>query len=84
MVAELIVAVVLVPFILIFIYAGIHEYRRYKSDGSANYGLVYDESTGTSYVTEISDEEDAYDPGDYDPNNYNNPTDGNDNDNNKT
>lgn len=64
---------VLIPFALAFVYSGIHEYLRYKSDGKATYGLVFDEDTGTTHVTGIADEEIGYDPDDFDPNNYNDP-----------
>ncbi|WP_135507340.1 hypothetical protein [Roseovarius aestuariivivens] len=69
--AQLIAALILVPFTGIFIYAGIHEYRRYKSEGTATYGLAYDEETGTTHVTAIPEGEESYDPEDFDPNNYN-------------
>jgi hypothetical protein len=70
---QLIAALILLPIMLIFIYAGIHEYLRYKSEGKATYGLVYDEETGTTHVTGIADDEEAYDPDDFDPNDYNDP-----------
>jgi hypothetical protein len=69
--AQLIAALVIVPFTVVFIYAGIHEYRRYKSEGSATYGLVFDEESGTSYVTGIAEAEDGFNPDDFDPNAYN-------------
>jgi hypothetical protein len=68
--AQLIAALILLPIALVFIYAGIHEFRRYKSQGRANYGLVYDEETGTTHVTGIPDDEHSYDPDDFDPNDY--------------
>jgi len=68
--AQVIALILILPFILAFIYAGIHEYRRYKSEGRASYGLVYDEETGTTHVTGISEDQEAYDPEDFDPNNY--------------
>lgn len=71
--AKLIATLLLVPFAAVFIYAGIHEYRRYKSDGRANYGLVYDEETGTTHVGAIAEDEEPYDPDDFDPSNYNEP-----------
>lgn len=73
MLAQLITAAVLMPFTLVFIYAGVHEYKRYKSDGRASYGLVYDEETGTTHVTGIPEEEDGYDPNDFDPSVHNEP-----------
>lgn len=72
MYAKLIAFAILLPFVAVFIYAGIHEYRRYKSSGSANYGLVYDEATGTTHVAGIADHEEAYDPEDFDPADHNN------------
>ncbi len=70
MAPQLIAILLVVPFLLIFIYAGIHEYRRYKSKGSAKYGLSYDEETGTTHVTGIAEDEEGYDPEDFDPSNY--------------
>lgn len=67
MTAELIAILILVPFMLLFIYAGISEYRRYKSEGRAKYGLVYDEETGTTHVTGIAQDEEGYDPSEFDP-----------------
>lgn len=71
--AQLIATLILLPFALAFIYAAVHEYLRYKSDGRANYGLVYDDETGTTHVTGIADHEEAYDPEDFDPSDYNDP-----------
>ena len=73
MAPQLIALIIVTPFILIFIYAGYHEYRRYKIEGRATYGLMFDEETGTSHVTGIADHEDAYDPDDFDPSAYNDP-----------
>ncbi|MBY6089666.1 hypothetical protein ACX9MO_17630 [Pseudooceanicola sp. 502str34] len=71
--ARLIAFLILLPFTLAFLYAAIHEYLRYKSQGSATYGLAYNEETGTTHVTGISEEDEAYDPEDYDPADYNDP-----------
>jgi hypothetical protein len=60
------IALVLLPFASVFIYAAIHEYRRYRSEGSAKYGLVYDEISGTTHVSGIADDEDGYDPSKFD------------------
>ena len=68
--AKLIAVLLLLPVSAIVIYAGLLEYRRYKSEGRANYGLAYDEKTGTTYVTGIAEDEEAYDPDDFDPSNY--------------
>lgn len=59
------------PFVMAFFYAGVHEYRRYRSEGRATYGLVFDEETGTSYVTGIGEEEEAFDPEAFNPDDYN-------------
>ncbi len=72
MTAQTIALLILLPFTLAFVYAFIHEYRRYKTEGSANYGLVYDEETGTTHVTGIADDEEGYDPDVFDPSEYNN------------
>lgn len=70
---RLIAALILLPFALAFIYAAIHEYLRYRSEGRANYGLVYDEETGTTHVTGIAEDEEAYDPDAFDPGEFNDP-----------
>lgn len=62
---------ILSPFVAAIIYAGVHEFRRYRSEGPAKYGLVYDEETGTTHVTGIAEDDEAYDPEDFDPNDYN-------------
>ncbi|MGZ9809815.1 hypothetical protein ACXN5S_05065 [Pseudoroseicyclus sp. H15] len=72
--AQIIAWLILVPFTLVFLYAGIHEYLRHKSDGKANYGLNYDEETGTTFVTGIAEHEEAYQIEDYDPASYKDPT----------
>ncbi len=69
--AQLIAALILLPFTVAFIYAAIHEYMRYKSQGKANYGLVYDEETGTTHVTGIGEGQDEYNPDDFDPSDAN-------------
>jgi len=66
--ARLIAAIILSPFLVAFVYAGVHEYLRYRSEGRADYGLQFDEETGTTHVTSISEDEDCYDPDDFDPN----------------
>jgi len=71
--ARLFAALILSPFALAFIYAGIHEYMRYKAEGSTTYGLVYDEETGTTHLAGMSEGEDGYDPEDFDPNDYKDP-----------
>lgn len=68
---KLIALLILSPFALVFIYAGIIEYRRYKSQGRANYGLIYDEETGRTHVGGIGEDEESYDPEEFDPNDYN-------------
>lgn len=67
MVAQLVAILILLPFASVFIYAGIHEYQRYRTDGSAKYGLVYDEKSGTTHVSGIAVDEDGYDPEGFDP-----------------
>ena len=69
--AQVIAALILLPFTFAFVYAGIHEYLRFKSQGKATYGLVYDEDTGTTHVTGISEGEEAYNPEDFDPSDAN-------------
>lgn len=65
---RLLAALILSPFVLVFVYAGIHELRRFKSQGRAQYGLQYDEETGTTHVTALAEEDDGYDLEDFDPN----------------
>ena len=69
--ARMIALAILAPFALFFVYAIIHELRRYRSEGSATYGLVYDEETGTTHVTGIAEDEEAYDPDEFDPGDHN-------------
>ncbi len=69
----MIVFLIILPFAIAFVFAGIHEYLRYKSEGRATYGLVYDEESGTTHVTGIAEGEEAYDPGDFNPADYNDP-----------
>jgi hypothetical protein len=71
--ARLLAFIIIAPFMVAFVYAGIHEYMRYKSQGKASYGLVYDEETGTTHVTGISEDQEAYDPDGFDPSDYNDP-----------
>jgi len=70
---RLIAAIIIFPFAVAFIYAAIHEYMRFKSEGKATYGLFYDEETGTTHVTGIAEDEDAFDPQEFDPTNYTDP-----------
>ncbi|QFS83250.1 hypothetical protein FIU97_10465 [Roseivivax sp. THAF40] len=67
---KLIALIILSPIVLVVIFAAIHEYRRYKSEGRATYGLAYDETTGTTYLTGIADDEEAFDPDEFDPSSY--------------
>ena len=71
MTAQLLAALILLPFTFAFIYAGVHEYLRFKNEGRANYGLVYDEESGTTHVTGIAEGDEAYDPDDFDPSDAN-------------
>ena len=64
---RLIAAIILAPFALAFLYSAIHELVRYRSEGRAEYGLSYDEETGTTHVTAIDEETEAYDLDDFDP-----------------
>ena len=70
---RMIALLILLPFVGVFIYAGIHEYSRFKSEGRAEYGLAYDEKTGTTHVAAIPEGEDGFDPDEFDPNDYTNP-----------
>ena len=71
--AQILAFLILSPITLGFDYAGIHEFRLYKSEGKANYGLVFDEESGTTHVSGIAEDEDPFDPDDFDPNDYNDP-----------
>lgn len=68
--AQAIAALILMPATAVFVYAAIHEYRRYKSSGRAKYGLVYDEETGTTHVSGIADDEESYNLDEFDPEDY--------------
>lgn len=52
----------LTPFVVIFVYAGWHEWRRARVDGHSNYGLAYDPETETTHVTLLDAGEAGYDP----------------------
>ena len=65
--AGLIAIIMLLPFAPLFLYSGIHEYQRYKSEGRAKYGLVYDDESGTTHVTAIAEDAEGYDPSEFDP-----------------
>jgi hypothetical protein len=69
--AGLIAIIMLLPFALLFLYSGIHEYQRYKSEGRARYGLVYDEESGTTHVTAIAEDAEGYYPDEFDPGDHN-------------
>lgn len=71
MTVKLIALLIMLPFTLVFIYAAIHEYRRYKSKGRATYGLIHDEETGTTHVGGIAEHEESYDPTEFDPSDHN-------------
>lgn len=53
---------ILTPFIVIFAYAGWHEWRRVRKEGQGNYGLAYDSETDTTHVTLLEEGETGYDP----------------------
>lgn len=82
--AELIPFLMLLPFMLLFIYAGIREYQRYQTEGRAKYGLVYDVETGTTHVTGIAQDEEGYDPTEFDPGDHNERQTGSETDNDRT
>ena len=69
--ARLIAVLLVLPFAAVFIYAAVHEYRRYKSEGTAKYGLVYDKDTGTTHLTGLPQDEDGYDHQEFDPSDHN-------------
>ncbi|WP_342768196.1 hypothetical protein [Rhodovulum viride] len=71
--AHLLAVLILSPFVVAFLYAGIHEYLRFRSEGRASYGLVFDEETGTSYVTGIGEDQEGFDPEEFNPDAYNDP-----------
>ncbi len=71
--ARLLAFLILLPFVVAFVYAGIHEYLRFKTHGRSDYGLAFDEETGTTHVKALSDKDNVYDPEDFDPNDYNDP-----------
>lgn len=65
--AQIVAFLIIIPFVGVFIYAGWHEYRRYKAKGASSYGLTYDPDTNTTHVGTIEDDADSYDPDDFDP-----------------
>ncbi|OCW58674.1 hypothetical protein [Hoeflea olei] len=79
MTGQLLAILLVLPFALMFLYAGFHEFQRYKAEGRAKYGLVFNEETGTTHVTGIPEHEDGYDPAEFDPGAFNErDTDGDD------
>ncbi|GAA5069405.1 hypothetical protein GCM10023209_11120 [Roseibacterium beibuensis] len=71
--ARLLAAIILSPFIIVFFYAVFHELRRYKSEGRSQYGLTFNEETGTSHVGALAEDESGFDPETFDPSDYNDP-----------
>ena len=69
--ARLIAALVLSPFLAVFVYATVHELVRWKKEGRAQYGLTFDEETGTSHVTALDEDDDGFDPAGFDPDEFN-------------
>ncbi len=65
--ARLIVFVLLSPFVLVFIYAAWHEYRRFKREGPSSYGLTYDPETNSTHVGVLPEDDDGFDPEAFDP-----------------
>ncbi len=72
--ARLIAGILLTPFVAVFIYATISEIMRWKTEGRAQYGLSYDEETGTTHVGVLDENESGYDPDNFDPNALNGTT----------
>jgi hypothetical protein len=50
------------PFVLIFAYAGWHEWHRAREAGHSNYGLAYDPETDSTHVTLLEEGETGYNP----------------------
>lgn len=59
---RLLVALMILPFAVIFGYCMWHELRRFRHEGRAAYGLSYDEETDSTHVVLLSDDETGYDP----------------------
>lgn len=64
---RLIAGLILSPFLVVFVYATWSELMRWKSEGRAQYGLTYDEETGTSHVIALDEDDEGFDPETYDP-----------------
>ena len=62
MTASSLALLILTPFVVIFAYAGWHEWRRAREDGQSNYGLAYDPETQSTHVTLLEEGETGYDP----------------------
>ena len=67
MTASTLAFLILTPFLVIFVYATWHEYKRYKAEGSSSYGLTYDPETNTTHVGAMADDEESYDPDAFEP-----------------
>jgi len=65
--ARSLVALLLLPFVGVFIYATWSEYKRFKREGRSEYGLTYDPETNTTHVGTIAEDEESFDPEDYVP-----------------
>ncbi|MDR9484609.1 MULTISPECIES: hypothetical protein [Sediminimonas] len=64
---RLIAGLLLSPFLIVFVYAMWSELLRWKSEGRAQYGLTYNEETGTTHVTALEEEDAGFDPETFDP-----------------
>ncbi|AHM05256.1 hypothetical protein roselon_02973 [Roseibacterium elongatum DSM 19469] len=71
--ARLLAGLILVPFMVVFVHAVVHELRRYTSEGRSQYGLTFNEETGTTHVGALAEDESGFDPDSYDPSDYNDP-----------
>jgi len=65
--ARSLVALLLLPFVGVFIYATWSECKRFKREGRSEYGLTYDPETNTTHVGTIAEDEESFDPEDYVP-----------------
>lgn len=61
---RLLIALMILPFAVIFGSCMWHELRRFRQQGRAAYGLSYDEETDSTHVVLLSDDETGYDPQD--------------------
>jgi len=55
------------PPMIVFVYAGWKEHERFRKEGKSTYGLTYDPESNTTYVDTIAEGDESYDLEEYVP-----------------